>query len=73
MKPYGIQRRDLGEDDSRGAIDNGRATAVYARPAHGGDAPALRALRGGKKAKRRRTLKRRARAASRAMCREVSE
>ena len=48
MKPYGIQRRDLGEDDSRGAIDNGRATAVYARPAHGGDAPALRALRGGK-------------------------
>ena len=73
MRPYGLTRLEHGDTDTRGAIDNGRATAVYARPAHGGDAPALRALRGGKKAKRRRTLKRRARAASRALCREVSE
>lgn len=73
MKPYGIQRRDYQDDDSRGSIDNGRATAVYALAKHGGDAHAHHALRGGKKAKRRRTLKRRARAASRAMCREVSE
>lgn len=71
MRPYGIQRRDHAEDDSRGAIDNGRATAVYAHAKHGSDAHAHHALRGGKKSAKRRALKRRARAQSRAACCEV--
>ena len=68
MRPYGIQRRDHADVDTRGAIDNGRATAIYAHAKHGGDARAHHALRGGKKAARRRALKRRARAEARAEC-----
>lgn len=70
MRPYGMHRRDYQDDDSRGSIDNSRATAVYALARHGGDAHAHHALRGGKKAARRRTLKRRARAEGRALCAE---
>lgn len=70
MRAYGLQRRDHNEDDSRAAIDNGRATRFYALPKHGGDARTHHALRGRKKAAKRRALKRRARAEGRRMIAE---
>jgi|JI9StandDraft_1071089.scaffolds.fasta_scaffold2100850_1 hypothetical protein len=61
MKPYGMDRRAHADDDAAGCSSNGRATGVYSIAGRGGDARAYRSLRGGKKAARRRLLKRRAR------------
>lgn len=63
MRPYGMTRLEVMDDDAGGCSDYGRATAVYALPNNkNGDLRAYRSLRGGAKAKARRPAKRRARA-----------
>lgn len=68
MKPYGMKRYEKRDVDVVGCVENGRATAVGNLPKHGGDARTYHGLRGGKKAAVRRTMKRRVRAESRALC-----
>ena len=63
MKPYGLTRTEHGDTDTRGVIDGARATAVY-----GAEHPP-RALRRGRKAARRRAIKRRERAAGERLAR----
>jgi hypothetical protein len=70
MKPYGMTRLNAGDDDAGGCKDNGRATRVYNLPGPGGDVRAYRALRGGRKARVRRIIKRAARRANRVACTE---
>ena len=67
MKPYGINRENLGDVDVVGCIENGRASAVGNIPGPGGKARACRTIRGGnKKARARRLIKRVARAEGKA-------
>lgn len=68
MKPYGMKRRDHRDVDAMGCVQNGRPTALYALPRHGGDASAPHSLRAGKRAAVRRAAKRAARAESSALC-----
>lgn len=56
MKPYGMSKIHSGDCDVAGCIENGRATRVYSITGR-----AYKALRGGKKAHRRRQHKRAAR------------
>ncbi len=65
MRPYGMKRYDHGDADIAGCRCNGHSTAVYALRGPGGDLRALHSLRGGKKARTRRTAKRVARAEGR--------
>jgi len=65
MKAYGMTRLEAGDDDKAGCVEAGRATGVYAVSGPGGDMRAFHSLRGGRKAKVRRRVKRAARRASR--------
>lgn len=72
MRPYGMTRLEVMDDDAGGCSDYGRATAVYALPNNkNGDLRAYRSLRGGAKAKAkaRRPAKRRSRAEGKAAAR----
>lgn len=73
MKPYGMTRVDSGDTDVAGCVGNGRATRVAAVPKHGADAHTFRSLRGGKKARARRSAKRAARREGAAAVREMME
>lgn len=63
MKAYGMTRRDAGDTDVAGCIENGRATRIYNLKPH-----AYRSLRNGKKAAVRRHAKRVARSEGKQAC-----
>lgn len=73
MKAYGMTRLDAGDDDKGGCVAAGRATGVYAVSGPGGDSRAFHSLRGGRKAKVRRRMKRAARREAKVSTLEVSE
>lgn len=68
MKAYGLGRRNHDDVDIAGCRENGRPASLANRSGPGGDARALRGLRGGKLAVARRPLKRAARREGREAC-----
>lgn len=69
MRAYGMTRLEFGDCDSAGLHQHGHATAVGSVSHNAeGDARAPRSLRGGERAKHRRSQKRRARREGREEC-----
>jgi len=63
MRAYGMTRLQDGDDDVAGCVSHGRATAVYSI-----NGRSYRSLRGGKKSKRRRWIKKQARQIAKREC-----
>ena len=68
MKPYGLPRREAGDDDVAGCVENGRPAGHAMLRGRGGDFRAFHSLRGGKVRAARRIHKRRARRENRNLC-----
>ena len=63
MKAYGLTKMQVGDDDVGGCREIGRKTSIYSI-----NGRAYRSLRGGKKAKIRRVIKRVARQEGKKLC-----
>ena len=61
MKAYGMTRDEFNDTDVAGCVSNGRATATYNLAGRNGETHSYHSLRKGKKAAKRRVLKRKAR------------
>ena len=66
MRAYGMTRLQNGDNDVAGCAAHGRATTVYSVDGH-----SYRSLRGGKKSRHRRWIKRQARIEGKRACRDT--